>query len=191
MKLLEDMILEKGKVINEDILKVNSFLNHQVDCNLMKEIGKDFANHFRNNNITKVFTIESSGIAPALMTSLELNVPLVILKKQTSSTLTDVYQATVKSFTKNCEYNLTLSKEFISPDDRVLIIDDFLANGEAAKGAIKLVTDGGAQVSGIGIVIEKAFQPGRKILDDAGYEAYSLARIKSLKDNKIEFINTL
>ena len=191
MKLLEDMILEKGKVINEDILKVNSFLNHQVDCNLMKEIGKDFANHFRNNNITKVFTIESSGIAPALMTSLELNVPLVILKKQTSSTLTDVYQATVKSFTKNCEYNLTLSKEFISPDDRVLIIDDFLANGEAAKGAIKLVTDGGAQVSGIGIVIEKAFQPGRKILDDAGYEAYSLARIKSLKDDKIEFINTL
>ena len=189
MELLKNMILEKGKVINEDILKVNSFLNHQVGSNLMKEIGKDFANHFKNSNITKVFTIESSGIAPALMTSLELNVPLVILKKQTSSTLTDVYQAQVKSFTKNNEYNLTLSKEFISPEDIVLIIDDFLANGEAAKGAIKLVEDGGACVNGIGIVIEKSFQPGRKLLEDRGYEVYSLARINSLKNNKIEFVD--
>ena len=155
----------------------------------MKEIGKDFANHFKNSNITKVFTIESSGIAPALMTSLELNVPLVILKKQTSSTLTNVYQAKVKSFTKNCEYNLTLSKEFISPEDRVLIIDDFLANGEAAKGAIKLVEDGGACVNGIGIVIEKSFQPGRTYLDEQGYEVYSLARIGSLKNNMIEFVD--
>ena len=189
MKLLEEMIQEKGKVINEDILKVNSFINHQVDPNLMKEIGVDFSNHFMNNKITKVFTIESSGIAPAVMTALELNVPLVILKKQTSSTLTDVYQATVKSFTKNIEYNLTLSKEFISPEDRVLIIDDFLANGEAARGAIKLVEDAGAKVNGIGIVIEKTFQPGRKYLDEAGYEVYSLVRIKSLKDNKIEFVD--
>ena len=189
MELLKNMILKKGKVINEDILKVNSFLNHQVDSNLMKEIGIDFANHFKNNNITKVFTIESSGIAPALMTALELNVPLVILKKQTSSTLTDVYQAQVKSFTKNCEYSLTLSKEFISPEDNVLIIDDFLANGEAAKGAIKLVEDGKAKVNGIGIVIEKSFQPGRKILEEKGFEIYSLARIKSLKDNKIEFVD--
>ena len=188
MKLLEEMILKKGRVINDDILKVNSFLNHQVDPKLMQEIGIDFANYFKNSDITKVFTIESSGIAPAVMTALELNVPLVILKKQTSSTLTDVYQATVKSFTKNCEYNLTLSKEFISADDRVLIIDDFLANGEAARGAIKLVENGGATVSGIGIVIEKSFQPGRKYLDDNGYDVYSLARIKSLKDNKIEFI---
>ena len=189
MKLLKDMIQEKGKVINEDILKVNSFLNHQVDSNLMKEIGIDFANHFKNSNITKVFTIESSGIAPALMTALELDVPLVILKKQTSSTLNDdIYQTSVKSFTKNNEYNLTLSKEYISPDDRVLIIDDFLANGEAAKGAIRLVEEAGAKACGIGIVIEKSFQPGRKLLEDMGYEVYSLARIKSLKDNKIEFV---
>ncbi len=191
MKLLEDTIIEKGKVVNEDILKVNSFINHQVDSNLMKEIGKDFANYFKEKNITKVFTIESSGIAPALMTSLELNVPLIILKKQTSSTLTDVYQTTVKSFTKNTEYNLTLSKEFISTDDRILIIDDFLANGEAAKGAIKLVEDAGACVNGIGIVIEKSFQPGRRYLDEQGYEVYSLARINSLKDNKIEFLDVL
>lgn len=190
MKLLEDMILEKGKVINEDILKVNSFINHQVDSKLMKEIGKEFANHFKNHYITKVFTIESSGIAPAVMASYELDVPLVILKKQTSSTLSDdIYQTKVKSFTKNVEYNLTLSKEYISTDDRVLIIDDFLANGEAASGAIRLVEEAGAKVNGIGIVIEKSFQPGRKLLDDSGYEVYSLARIKSLQDNKIEFVD--
>ena len=190
MKLLEDMILEKGKVINEDILKVNSFINHQVNSNLMHEIGKEFANHFKNHYITKVFTIESSGIAPAVMTSLELNVPLVILKKQTSSTLNDsIYQTKVKSFTKNSEYNLTLSKEYISPDDRILIIDDFLATGEAAMGAIRLIGEAGAKVNGVGIVIEKTFQPGRKLLDNAEYEVYSLARIKSLKDNKIEFVD--
>ena len=189
MKLLENMILEKGKVINEDILKVNSFINHQVNSNLMKEIGIEFANHFKNHYITKVFTIESSGIAPAVMVSYELNVPLVILKKQTSITLNDdIYQAKVKSFTKNTEYSLTLSKEYISPDDRILIIDDFLANGEAARGAIKIIEDAGASVNGIGIVIEKSFQSGRKHLDEAGYEVYSLARIKSLKDNKIEFV---
>ena len=190
MELLKKMILEKGKVINEDILKVGSFINHQVDSTLMKEIGKDFANHFKNHYITKVFTIESSGIAPAVMTSFELNVPMVILKKQTSSTLdNNIYQTKVKSFTKNNEYTLTLSKEYISPNDRVLIIDDFLANGEASKGAIKLIEDAGAKVNGIGIVIEKSFQPGRKLLEDKGYEVYSLARIKSLKDNKIEFEN--
>ena len=189
MKLLEDMILEKGKVINEDVLKVNSFINHQVNSKLMHEIGKEFANYFKNHYITKVFTIESSGIAPAVMTSYELNVPLVILKKQTSSTLNDiVYQAKVKSFTKNIEYNLTLSKEYMSPDDRILIIDDVLANGEASRGAIKIVEDAGAKVNGIGIVIEKSFQPGRKYLEDRGYEVYSLARIKSLKNNKIEFV---
>ena len=145
---------------------------------------------FKNYYITKVFTIESSGIAPAAMTSYELNLPLVILKKQTSSTLSnDIYQTKIKSFTKGIKYNLTLSKEYISKDDRILIIDNFLANGEAAKGAIKLIEDVGAKVNGIGIVIEKSFQPGRKLLEDLGYEIYSLARIKSLKDNKIEFIN--
>ena len=190
MKLLEEMILEKGIVINDDVLKVNSFINHQVDSKLMKEIGIEFANHFKNYYITKVFTIESSGIAPAVMASYELNVPLVILKKQTSSTLSDdIYQTKIKSFTKNIEYNLTLSKEYISNNDRILIIDDFLANGEAAKGAIKLVEDAGAKVNGIGIVIEKSFQPGRKILENSGYEVYSLARIKSLKNNKIEFLD--
>lgn len=189
MDFLKQMILEKGHVINEDILKVDSFINHQVDCMLMQEIGKDFFNHFKDKNITKIFTIESSGIAPALMTACEFNVPMVILKKQLSSTLNkNVYQSQVKSFTKGTTYNLTLSKEYISSDDKILIIDDFLANGEAAKGTIKLIEDAGAEVSGIGIIVEKSFQQGRKILEDLGYDVYSLARIKSLKDNKIEFI---
>jgi len=188
MKLLEDMIRKNGHVIDEKILKVDTFLNHQVDPLLMKNIGKEFANYFKDKNITKVFTIESSGIAPAVMAALELNVPMVILKKQTSSTLnSDLYQTEVKSFTKNCTYNLTVSQKYLSENDNILIIDDFLANGEAASGAIRLIKQGNANVAGIGIVIEKSFQPGRKLLDDLGYDIYSLARIKSLKNNTIEF----
>ena len=190
MKLLKDMILQKGKVIDDNILKVNSFINHQVDSKLMKEIGLEFANYFKNEEITKVFTIESSGIAPAVMTSYELDVPMIILKKETSSTLNnDIYQTKIKSFTKNKIYNLTLSKDYISSNDRILIIDDFLANGEAAKGAIKIIEDAGAAVAGIGIVIEKSFQSGRAYLDNLGYNVYSLARIKSLKENNIEFVD--
>lgn len=190
MDFLKQMIIDKGQVINEDILKVDSFLNHQVDFKLMNEIGIEFYNCFKDSGITKIFTIESSGIAPAIMTSYKFEVPMVILKKQTSSILKDdFYQTEVKSFTKNSIYNLTLSKKYISPDDNILIIDDFLANGEAAKGAINLVEDAGAKVAGIGIVIEKSFQPGRKALEDLGYDIYSLARIKSLKDNKIEFVD--
>lgn len=190
MELLEKRIFKDGKCLDEKILKVDSFINHQVDQNLMKEIGLEFFNHFKNHEITKVFTIESSGIAPALMTSIEFNVPMVILKKETSSTLnSEIYQTEVKSFTKNKSYNLTLSKKYINKDDKILIIDDFLANGEAAKGAIKLIEDAGAHVSGIGIVIEKSFQPGRKILNEMNYDVYSLARIKSLKGGKIEFVN--
>lgn len=190
MELLKNMISEKGKVINEDILKVDSFLNHQVDYNLMKEIGTYFYNYFKDKNITKIFTIESSGIAPAIMTASEFKVPMVFLKKQKPNTLnSNVYQTEVKSFTKGTTYNLTLSKDFILENDNILIIDDFLANGEAAKGAIKLIKEAGAKVAGIGIVIEKSFQPGRKYLETQGYDVYSLARIKSLKENKIEFVD--
>lgn len=190
MDFLKQMILEKGHTINENILKVDSFINHQVNSELMKKIGLEFYNYFKNAGVTKIFTIESSGIAPAMLTSCEFNVPMVILKKQTSSILKDdFYQTEVKSFTKNSTYNLTLSKKYISSDDNILIIDDFLANGEAAKGTIKLIEDAGAKVAGIGIVIEKSFQPGRKILENLGYDVYSLARIKSLENNKIEFVD--
>ena len=141
MKILEDMILERGIAVNEDILKVDSFVNHQVDPELMKNIGNEFAEHFKGQGITKVATIESSGIAPALMTALALNVPMLILKKQPSKILNqDLYQTVVTSYTKGTSYELTLSKNFISENDHVLIIDDFLANGEAATGACLLYT---------------------------------------------------
>lgn len=190
MNKLKEKILEEGTALNEDILKVDGFINHQVDVNLMEEIGKDFANHFSNLGITKVVTIESSGIAPAIMTAKELNVPMVILKKQPSSVLNDnLYQTCVTSFTKGTNYELTLSKNHISSEDHVLIIDDFLANGEAATGAIRLLRMAHATVAGIGILIEKSFQPGRQKLIDAGFEVYSLARIKRLDKDLIEFVD--
>ena len=181
MKILEDMILERGIAVNEDILKVDSFVNHQVDPELMKNIGDEFAEHFKGQGITKVATIESSGIAPALMTALALNVPMLILKKQPSKILNqDLYQTVVTSYTKGTSYELTLSKNFISENDHVLIIDDFLANGEAATGAIRLIRKAHATIAGVGILIEKSFQPGYEKLTEQGIDVYSLARIAKL-----------
>ena len=189
MEKLHNKILSEGRALNENVLKVDSFLNHGVDAKLMYEIGTYFREYFNSKGITKIFTIESSGIAPAVMTALQMNLPMVTLKKQTSKILNgEVYQTTVHSFTKGSDYELTLSKKYISDDDNVLIIDDFLANGEAALGAIRLVEEAGAKVGGIGIVIEKSFQPGRKMLDDKGYDVYSLARIKKLGKDLIEFL---
>lgn len=189
MKELRNRILKDGHALSEIVLKVDSFLNHQVDPNLMYEMGTYFKNYFKEHGITKIFTIESSGIAPAVMTAMQMNLPMVTLKKQSSKTLNvDVYQTTVHSFTKAMDYELTLSKKYITAEDRILIIDDFLANGEAALGAARLVEEAGAKVAGIGIVIEKSFQPGRKILEDKGYEVYSLARIAKLGEDLIEFV---
>jgi xanthine phosphoribosyltransferase len=189
MKILEDMILERGIAVNEDILKVDSFVNHQVDPELMKNIGDEFANHFKGQGITKVATIESSGIAPALMTALALNVPMLILKKQPSKILNqDLYQTVVTSYTKGTSYELTLSKNFISENDHVLIIDDFLANGEAATGAIRLIRKAHATIAGVGILIEKSFQPGYEKLTEQGIDVYSLARIAKLGEGVIEFV---
>ena len=189
MKILEDMILERGIAVNEDILKVDSFVNHQVDPELMKYIGDEFAEHFKGQGITKVATIESSGIAPALMTALALNVPMLILKKQPSKILNqDLYQTVVTSYTKGTSYELTLSKNFISENDHVLIIDDFLANGEAATGAIRLIRKAHATIAGVGILIEKSFQPGYEKLTEQGIDVYSLARIAKLGEGVIEFV---
>ena len=189
MKILEDMILERGIAVNEDILKVDSFVNHQVDPELMKNIGDEFAEHFKGQGITKVATIESSGIAPALMTALALNVPMLILKKQPSKILNqDLYQTVVTSYTKGTSYELTLSKNFISKNDHVLIIDDFLANGEAATGAIRLIRKAHATIAGVGILIEKSFQPGYEKLTEQGIDVYSLARIAKLGEGVIEFV---
>ena len=189
MKILEDMILERGIAVNEDILKVDSFVNHQVDPELMKNIGDEFAEHFKGQGITKVATIESSGITPALMTALALNVPMLILKKQPSKILNqDLYQTVVTSYTKGTSYELTLSKNFISENDHVLIIDDFLANGEAATGAIRLIRKAHATIAGVGILIEKSFQPGYEKLTEQGIDVYSLARIAKLGEGVIEFV---
>ena len=188
MKALQERILKDGVALNETVLKVDSFLNHGVDAHLMYEIGTEFKKYFEHHGVTKIFTIESSGIAPTVMTAMQMNLPMVTLKKQSSKILNgDVYQTTVHSFTKATDYELTLSKKYISQDDRILIIDDFLANGEAALGAIRLVEEAGAKVAGIGIVIEKSFQPGRKMLIEKGYEVYSLARVSKLDAGVIEF----
>lgn len=189
MEALKLRIKEEGRALSETVLKVDSFLNHQVDAKLMYEVGTSFKEYFKNHGITKIFTIESSGIAPTAMTAMQMDLPMVILKKQSSKILNgEVYQTTVHSFTKDTNYELTLSKKYINPEDKVLIIDDFLANGEAAKGAARLVEEAGATVSGIGIVIEKSFQPGRKILIDNGYDVYSLARINKLGKGIVEFV---
>ena len=189
MDILKERILQEGRALSETVLKVDSFLNHGVDARLMYDIGTYFKEYYKNHGITKIFTIESSGIAPTVMTAMQMELPMVTLKKQSSKILNgDVYQTTVHSFTKGSDYELTLSKNYISPEDNVLIIDDFLANGEAALGAIRLVEEAGAKVAGVGIVIEKSFQPGRGVLDKKGYDVYSLARIGKLGKGIIEFI---
>ncbi|MBP3409405.1 MAG: xanthine phosphoribosyltransferase [Clostridia bacterium] len=188
MELLKQKILECGRALNEHVLLVDSFLNHQVDVPLMQEIGKEFAARFADADITRVVTIEASGIAPAAMAAMALNVPLVIMKKSVSSILKDgILQTEVFSFTKNSSYQLTLKSEFIKKNDRVLLIDDFLANGEAAFGASRLLNEAGAYVAGIGIVIAKAFQPGLKRLRAAGFRVEVLAPVIRMNENLIEF----
>ena len=189
VKLLEDRIKKEGQALSETVLKVDSFINHQVDSEFMDALGADFAEHFKDAGITKVFTIESSGIAPALMTAKHLDVPMVILKKQTSKILNgNVYQTRITSFTKATSYELTLFADYIQPEDRILLIDDFLANGEAAMGASRIIAESGATLAGIGILIEKSFQRGRKRLEEAGYQVYSQARIGRLDAGVIEFL---
>lgn len=188
MKALEDRIRRDGLVLSPSILKVDSFINHQVDPVFMQLLGTELANHFQGQGITKVMTIESSGIAPALFTAMALGVPLVILKKQNSAVLkTDVLQTEVVSFTKETSYQLTLAQKYISDEDHILLIDDFLANGEAATGALRLIRKTHATVAGLGVLIEKAFQPGRAKLEGQGIAVYALASIASMDENGIVF----
>ncbi len=188
MKLLEERILQEGMVIGEDILKVDGFINHQVDIELMEALGRDMAEHFEGQGITKVFTIESSGIAPALFTAKYLNVPMVILKKQISQNLqTEVWQTEVASYTKDISYELTLAKNYISDTDHILIVDDFLANGEAATGAVRLIRKAHATIAGVGVLIEKAFQPGRAKLESQGITVYAQGSIQSFQNGQAIF----
>ena len=189
MELLKQRILRDGRVLNENVLLVDSFLNHQVDVHLMKACGEEFARRFADAAIDRVATIESSGIAPAAMTALAMNLPMVIMKKSVSSILKDnIIQTEVFSFTKNAPYLLTLKTDFITPGDRVLVIDDFLANGEAAFGGIQLLERAGAKVIGLGAVIAKAFQPGMDKLRAAGYRVEALAAVSSMAEGVIEFV---
>jgi xanthine phosphoribosyltransferase len=188
MKLLKQAIMDKGKVLSEDILKVDAFLNHQIDPVLMMEIGKEFAERFKEAGITKILTIESSGIPPAIMAGLELGVPVVFARKRKSLTLVDnLLTAKVHSFTKKETNEISVSKEYLKEADIVLVIDDFLANGQAARGLMEIVKQAGATLSGIGIVIEKGFQEGGDLLREQGVRVESLAIIESLQHNQITF----
>ena len=188
MELLKQRILKDGRALSDQVLLVDSFLNHQVDVHLMKACGEEFARRFAGAGVTRIATIESSGIAPATMTALTMDLPLVILKKSVSSILKDgIIQREVFSFTKNAPYLLTLKGHFVKPGDRVLLIDDFLANGEAAFGGIALLEQAGATVAGVGAVIAKAFQPGMDKLRAAGYRVEALAPVKAMSEGHIEF----
>ncbi|NWK72968.1 xanthine phosphoribosyltransferase [Acinetobacter cumulans] len=189
MHALEQKILAEGIVLSDEVLKVDSFLNHQIDPVMMQQIGQEFARLFKDAGITKIITIEASGIAPAVMAGLELGVPVIFARKYQSLTLKDdLYRSKVFSFTKQIESTIAISKKHIYATDKVLVIDDFLANGQAALGLADLIHQAEASVVGIGIVIEKSFQPGRDILLEKGYRVESLARVKSLSNGTVEFV---
>ncbi|MFC6052364.1 xanthine phosphoribosyltransferase [Acinetobacter sp. Ac_877] len=189
MQALEQKILAEGIVLSEEVLKVDSFLNHQIDPAMMQLIGQEFARLFKDAGITKIITIEASGIAPAVMAGLELGVPVIFARKYQSLTLKDdLYRSKVFSFTKQIESTIAISNKHISSTDKVLVIDDFLANGQAALGLADLIHQANAEVVGIGIVIEKSFQPGRDLLLEKGYRVESLARVKSLVNGTVEFV---
>ena len=155
----------------------------------MLHVGQEFAKLFADEGVTKIWTVESSGIAPAVMTGLAMNVPVIFARKHKSLTLNqNMYVADVYSYTKKTTNRISISKKYVSPDDKVLMIDDFLANGQAVEGMLEIADQAGVDVAGAGIVIEKSFQPGAKELRDRGIRLESLARIKSLKDNQIEFM---
>ncbi|MGV3407159.1 xanthine phosphoribosyltransferase [Streptococcus agalactiae] len=188
MKLLEERILKDGDVLGENILKVDSFLTHQVDFELMQEIGKVFADKYKEAGITKIVTIEASGIAPAVYAAQALGVPMIFAKKAKNITMTEgILTAEVYSFTKQVTSQVSIVSRFLSNDDTVLIIDDFLANGQAAKGLLEIIGQAGAKVAGIGIVIEKSFQDGRDLLEKTGVPVTSLARIKAFENGRVVF----
>ncbi|MGY0394627.1 MULTISPECIES: xanthine phosphoribosyltransferase [unclassified Fusobacterium] len=187
MKLLKDYILNTGKTIDSKILKVDNFLNHQIDPVLMMKMGEEFKKRFEGVEINKILTIEASGIAVGLAAAYVLNVPLVFAKKRVPSTMSDFYTSKVYSFTKNKEYTICVGKDFLNPEDRVLIIDDFLAMGNAVLGLKELVDQAGAKVMGVGIAVTKGFQGGEKLLQDQGLRVESLAVVESLENGEIKF----
>ena len=181
MKLLEDRILKDGHIGADNVLKVDSFLNHQIDVNFVCELGKEFYRLFKDENITKILTIEASGIGIACLAAQYFGVPVVFAKKtKTINIYSDTYNATVHSYTHKKDYDIVVSKEFLSKEDNVLIIDDFLAKGSALTALLMLIEKAGAKTAGAGIVIEKAYQGGGNLVRDMGIRVESLAKIKSI-----------
>lgn len=188
MKLLEDRIRQDGTVLPGNVLKVDNFLNHQIDPQLMDQMGAEFARKFANMGITKVLTVESSGIAPAVMAGLHLHVPVIFARKHKSLTLTDnLYTAKVYSYTKQVNNDISIDRRFLDASDRVLIIDDFLANGQAVQGLFDIAETAGIAVAGVGVVIEKRFQKGHQLVADAGVPLVALASIASFEDGQVVF----
>ncbi|SFT42476.1 xanthine phosphoribosyltransferase [Selenomonas sp. GACV-9] len=188
MELLERKIQEEGIALPGNVLKVDSFLNHQIDPELSLAMGKEFARLFREAGIDRVLTVEASGIAIGVMAALELGVPLVFARKKKSVLINEpVYSQEVFSFTKKETSEIIVLQKYLPAGENVLIIDDFLANGEAALGLASIVETAGSKVAGIGIAIEKAFQPGHQRIIDKGYHLEALASIASLADGKITF----
>ena len=189
MKLLEDRIVRVGVALDEDVLKVDSFLNHQMDVKLFQEIGKEFKRRFADEEITKILTIEASGIGIACVAAEVFDVPVVFAKKtQTKNIAGDVYTTKVESFTHGRVYDIIVSKEFLGKGDKVLLIDDFLANGKALEGLAELVTKSGAELVGAGVVIEKGFQVGGDIIRSKGIHLESLAIVESMDEKTGEVV---
>ena len=183
MKLLEERIKEDGQVRPGNILKVDSFLNHQLDVALLEQLGKEFYEKFKDKNITRILTIEASGIALACLTAQYFKVPVVFAKKAKSKNLDgELYTSTVHSYTYGKDFTVTLSKKFLSKEDTVLLIDDFLAVGKAMRGLIDICNQAEAEIAGIGSAIEKGFQSGGKELRETGYDVYSLAIVDEMND---------
>ena len=183
MQLLKDRIRKDGKIRGTEVLKVDSFLNHQMDVDLFDAIGAEFKRRFADCEINKILTIEASGIGIACLAARHFHCPVVFAKKSQSRNISnDVYTAKVESFTHGKVYDVVVSKEYLNPGDKILLIDDFLANGEALRGLAKLVSDSGAQLVGAGIVIEKAFQPGGDNLRAGGMRVESLARVSAMSE---------
>ncbi len=189
MKLLEDRIRQDGVVLPGNVLKVNQFLNHQIDPQLMYEIGQEFARLFKERPVTKILTVEASGIAPAIMAGLVMNVPVLFARKKKPSTLDDMtYTAEVYSYTKKVTNTISVDSKFLSNNDHVLIIDDFLANGQAVKGMLEICRQADVKVEGVGIVVEKSFQEGADWIKGQGIRLESLARISSFENDAVHFV---
>lgn len=186
MKALKDRILRDGKCFPGGILKVDSFINHQMDPILMKSMAVEFVRRFAGVEFNKVMTIEASGIAPAIMVGYLLELPVVFAKKKQLKTMENMLMIPVHSFTKDRDYTVCISRDFLQVGDKVLFIDDFLANGNAACGCMELIRQAGAELAGMGFIIEKSFQPGGKLLREQGVRLESLAIIESLADCRIK-----